>query len=179
MTYPSFTAGEVLRAADMNAVGLWLVKTQTVGTGVSSVTVTGAFSADYDNYRIIYDGGAHSTSASINLQLGSTTSGYYFAYVFNQFSATAVVGGGSTTGSNFDSVGRGSVNGNNLSCDLYGPFLSKRTGCRYLGMDYAAAGFNIGGTGFLNDTTSYTAFTMTTPSGTMTGGTIAVYGYKK
>ncbi len=49
MTYPSFSAGDILTAADMNAVGLWLVKTQTVGTAVASVTVTDAFSSTYDN----------------------------------------------------------------------------------------------------------------------------------
>jgi hypothetical protein len=30
----------------------------------------------------------------------------------------------------------------------------------------------------LNDTTAYTAFTLTTSSGTITGGTIKVYGYQ-
>ena len=53
MTYPVFATGDVLNASDMNAVGLWLVKTQTIGSGVGSVAVTGAFSADYDNYKII------------------------------------------------------------------------------------------------------------------------------
>jgi len=178
MGFPVFASGDVLNASDMNAVGSWLVKTQTVGSGVSSVTVTGAFSADYDNYRIIYDGGSHSTNAAINLQLGGTTSGYHFAYIFNQYTAATPLGGATTTGSNFDSLGRGSTNGNNLSCDLFGPFLSKRTGCRYSGIDYFASGFNVNGTGFLNDTTSYTAFTLLTPSGTMTGGTIRVYGYR-
>jgi len=183
MAIKTFTTGELLTASDTNTYlansGLVYIKQQTVGTTVASVTVSSAFSTDFDHYRIIYDGGSHTTNASINLQLGSTTSGYYFAYVFNQYNATAVVGGGSTTGSNFDSIGRGSTNGNNLSCDLYSPFLSRRTGCRYLGMDYSTTGFNIHGTGFLNDTTSYTAFTFTTPSGTMTGGTIYVYGYRK
>ena len=81
MTYPSFTSGEVLTAADMNAVGLWLVKTQTVGTAVASVTVTDAFSSTYDNYRIIYTGGAASTSCVLSLQFGiggtMTTTNYY------------------------------------------------------------------------------------------------------
>jgi hypothetical protein len=31
--------------------------------------------------------------------------------------------------------------------------------------------------GMLNNTTSYTAFTITPSSGTMTGGTVRVYGY--
>ena len=46
MSFPVFASGDVLNASDMNGVGLWLVKTQTIGTGVSSVVVTGAFSAD-------------------------------------------------------------------------------------------------------------------------------------
>ena len=183
MAIKTFTTGEVLTASDTNTYlansGLVYIKQQTVGSGVTSVTVSSAFSTDYDNYKIIYDGGSHSSSAALNLQLGSTTSGYYYAYVFNQYNATTPAGGGSTTGANFDSIGRGSTNGNNLACDLYGPFLSKRTGVKYLGMDYLATGFNVNGTGFLNDTTSYTAFTIVTPGGSMTGGTIYVYGYRK
>jgi hypothetical protein len=51
MTYP-WASGEVLTAADLNAyAGLILVKTQTIGTAVSSVTVTGAFSSTFQNYR--------------------------------------------------------------------------------------------------------------------------------
>ena len=48
-TPPTFSSGSVLTAAQMNAVGLWLVKTQTVGTAVSSVSVTDVFSSNYDN----------------------------------------------------------------------------------------------------------------------------------
>jgi hypothetical protein len=33
--------------------------------------------------------------------------------------------------------------------------------------------------GFLNDSTSYTGFTIIAETGTLTGGTIAVYGYAK
>jgi hypothetical protein len=39
---------------------LTLIKTQTIGTAVSSVTVTGAFSTTYDNYKIIVSGGVAS-----------------------------------------------------------------------------------------------------------------------
>ena len=66
-TPPTFSSGAVLTAAQMNSVGMWLVKTQTVGTAVSSVTVTGAFSADYDNYLILMSGGTGSDSASISI----------------------------------------------------------------------------------------------------------------
>jgi len=65
MSFPSFASGEVLTAADMNAVGLWLVKTQTVGTGVPSVVVTDAFSANYDNYLVTISGIKTAAAANI------------------------------------------------------------------------------------------------------------------
>jgi hypothetical protein len=183
MAVQTFTSGQVLTAADTNTFlansGLVYVTSATVGSAVSSVTVSSAFSSTYDNYRIIYDGGSSSANVALNLQLGSTTSGYHYAYVFNQYSSTTPAGGGTTAGPNFDSVGRASTVGNSLSCDLYGPFLSQRTGCKYLGVDYHTSGFNVNGQGFLNNATSYTAFTFVTASGTITGGTITVYGYRK
>ena len=42
--------------------GLTLLKTQVVGSAVASVSVTSAFSATYENYLIIYSGGAGSAS---------------------------------------------------------------------------------------------------------------------
>ena len=63
-TPPVFSAGAVLTAAQMNAVGLWEIKTQTIGTGVASFEVTGAFSSDYDNYKIVIN----SMDASVNFQ---------------------------------------------------------------------------------------------------------------
>jgi len=77
MPVPVFTAGETLDASEMNAVGLWLVKTQTIGTGVSSVAVTSAFSTNYDTYRIVVSGGVATNTDVMRLTLGSTTTGYY------------------------------------------------------------------------------------------------------
>ena len=84
MTYPTFNSGDVLTAAEMNAVGLWLVKTQTIGTAVSSVTVTGAFSTDYDAYQIVVTGGTFNTTLVWGVfQFSSAhTTGYYGAAQF-------------------------------------------------------------------------------------------------
>ena len=71
MTFPSFSAGEVLRAQDMNAVGRWLVKTVTVGSAVTTVPVTDAFSTEYDNYEIVFSGGSKSSPGTMNMQFGS------------------------------------------------------------------------------------------------------------
>ena len=177
MSFPSFASGDVLTAADMNAVGLWLVKTQTVGAGVSSVTVTGAFSADYDNYKIVYSGGNASADGDLRLTLGSTATGYHLAFGF-----TAYTGAGSNAGVNngtsFTFAGSHRTTVNSLGVELLGPFLTDET---VLGGFYMGAKAGSGGgvlSGFLNDTSSYTAFTLTPSSGTLTGGTIRVYGYR-
>jgi hypothetical protein len=180
MTFPSFSSGEVLRAADMNAVGLWLVKTQTVGTGVSSVTVTGAFSADYDNYKILYTGGSHSAAQDIGLQLGSTTTGYYGARIALFYTSDTFNYARNNNSASFGFVGTGSTVGAYCNFELLNPFTSTRTivNAPTIGNTSSAA---VAGTynGFLDNSTSYTAFTIIPTGGTLTGGTISVYGYRK
>lgn len=176
MTFPVFATGDVLNASDMNAVGMWLVKTQTVGSGVSSVTVTGAFSSDYDNYRIIYTGGNASTQTGLNLQLGSANT----AYSFNLFYSLYTGGGIQILSYNGSSsfVYAGAMDSNQnafVSCDLYEPFLTRSTRISSQWMQTDSSGF---GAGVQKANTSYTAFTLTTQTGTLTGGTIRVYGLR-
>jgi hypothetical protein len=175
MTYPSFASGEVLTAADMNAVGLWLIKTQTVGTGVSSVSVTGAFSADYDNYRITYTGGSSSAAnADLSLQLNGATGSNYETVLFYANFGAAAVSCASTTSTSYAWAGQAQTNGNTMMVDLLKPFMAEPT--RY------SAQFWANGVGWSQGrhtlATSYTGFTVIHGGGTMTGGTIRVYGYK-
>ena len=180
MPITTYTAGEVLTASSLNANfaaagGLQLVKSQTIGTAVSSITVTAAFSATYDAYKIIVTGGAGSTAAGLAIQMGATTTGYYGTYIYSPFSGTTVAGFNNNNGALWDSVGASTADGCRLNIDLLNPFLAKRT-------SYSGAiqndGTNAGPvTGYLNNTTSYTAFTLSTSAGTLTGGTIRVYGY--
>jgi hypothetical protein len=73
MTFPSFSAGEVLTAADMNAVGLWKVATATATSG-STLDLTGVFSSDYDAYKIVLTDIRLSGIGSITAQLTTGTS---------------------------------------------------------------------------------------------------------
>jgi hypothetical protein len=158
--------------------GLQLVKTQTIGTAVSSVTVSDVFSADFDNYRIIVSGGVASTTNSFNLTFGSTATGYYLG-------ATNVVWAGTVTGvgvSNGTSIASGFGTADALSVDLTvcNPFSAKVTTFygNNIRIETGASGAVRFLSGYLNNTTSYTSFTFTANTGTWTGGTIRVYGYR-
>ena len=154
--------------------GLVLVKKQTIGTAVSSVTVSDAFSATYQNYLIQVSGGANSASgASLNFRLGSLTTGYYGAFPYSTYGNVLALTGTSNA-SSLPYFGIATTNGMTAHINVNNPFLTMRT------MFMADFFDNSGGgrtTGFVDSATSQTAFTLTTTSGNMTGGTIYVYGY--
>ena len=175
-TPPDFTTGQVLTAAQMNAVGLWLVKSQTVGTGVSSVTVTGAFSTDYEAYKIIWDGGNGSTGINLSMKLGSTATGYYGFACYGVYTALTVFGANDNNAASFTTIGGGDGSMMSVDIDVIDPYLAKPTRVRGAFQNATAFGTYVGR---LADTSSYTAFTLTPNVGTLTGGTIRVYGYKK
>ena len=175
--------GTVLTADSAEATGLkWasaaaaitLVKSQTIGTTVSSVTVTDAFSATYDNYLITVTGGAASTTQDLQMTLGSTSAGYYWAA--GRF-YPAGGSSGMTSGNNTSSFRVTTYNSDNVATkiDIQQPFLSKKTVFQSSSQTTSEINFY---QGLLDNTTSYTAFTLTPAAGTLTGGTIRVYGYQ-
>lgn len=180
MTYPVFASGDVLNASDMNAVGLWLVKTQTVGSAVSSVIVTSAFSADYDNYfiafrNVTFSGG--NVAIAMQMRTGTTTStaSYYAGVPYITYGAAS--GNFNTNnGSSWANANRSlSATTNSFGINVYAPFLASRTlyGSFVAGGDLMATS-----AGFHDVATSYDQFVITPSAGTMTGGTINVYGYR-
>lgn len=174
---------EVLTSGDVNTYlansGLVYVKSQTVGSGVSTVTVSSAFSSTYDNYRIIYQGGGGSAGLYLTLQLGSTTSGYFASLFGSAYASGAFIGIGINNGANFSYAGLASTNYATMSVDLFGPNTARVTN---MSSNWT---FNLTSTGysiFMGEeasTTQHTAFTIGTSSGTISGGTITVYGYRK
>lgn len=158
--------------------GLRLVKKQTIGSAVASVTVTGAFSATYENYKIIISGGSPSADTYLKLALGASATGYYGSMWYNTaFTATTltIANNNNTTSWEFAGDGYGSQY-IDMNVDLLGPFLAKYT---RMGTNFAfQAGSGIGiYNGVHRVATSYTDFTVTPITGTLTGGTIYVYGY--
>jgi hypothetical protein len=155
--------------------GLRLVKKQVVGSGVSSVTVTDAFSATYENYKIIYNGGTSSAQTTTLMRLGASTSTYYGGFAYVNWSTGAVAGAGTNNGSSWNFAGGLDINAVALNVDIQSPFLAKYTMMNANAVNY---GTNKGTYVASHETaTSYTSFSLTPNTGTMTGGTIWVYGY--
>ena len=180
MAVKTFTTGEVLTAADTNTYlnngGLVYIKSQTIGTAVASQAVTNAFSANFDNYKIVVQGGSASTSAGyLTLQLGSTVANYRFDYIFGNLAGT-LGSVGSVGSANFPYVGfkSGSLM---ASIEVVGAYTASMT---MIFCPAGQTGNNMGPfTGVQIDATSFTGFTIGASTGTMTGGTITVYGYRK
>jgi hypothetical protein len=177
MAVKTFTS-EVLTSADTNTYlansGLVYIKEQVIGTAVASVTVTNAFSSTYDNYKIIVSGGAGSTPQAIAMRLGASTTGYYQGLSYVTYATGVGTNGGVNNGANWSYVGESSANMQTVDLDILSPFNAyyTRMGGFYLG--------TVAGTvaGYHGVATSYTDFTLIV-SGTMTGGTITIFGYRK
>jgi hypothetical protein len=177
MPVPDFSPGEIWTAGAADSIGLWLVKTQTIGTGVSAQTVTDAFSATYDDYLINISGGTTTGNTNIDFKLGAVTSGYRFNYVYGSYASGTPAVSGTTSGGNIPFVGFGNTVGLVASINVLSPFLACPTAV------YADGGslgsFTGRVQGFDVSNTAFTSFVISLGSGTMTGGTIRVYGIRK
>jgi len=175
-TPPDFSVGQVLTSAVMNQLGLWLVKTQTIGSAVSSVTVTAAFSADYDNYLVTINGGSASAAdVEITLAMGSTTTNYKSVWHYSNWTVNGnALAFGLATQAFFKYMATGNATSLFGAIQIQSPFLTEQT--TVMGSHYANLAGGISH-GILQDSTSYTAFTLGAIGGTLTGGTIRVYGY--
>ena len=179
MAVKQFTS-EILTSSDTNTYlansGLVYVSSTTVGSAVSSVTVSSAFSATYDSYKIIYAGGVMSGSNAITMTIGGVTTSYYGAVIFCNYNASAAQGLGTNNGANIPYAGGGDTSFAVVDIDVLNPFNTVSTLVQGPYQNNTAMGSM---SYRLANTTSYTSFAFATSAGTMTGGTITVYGYRK
>ena len=165
-------------AAPGGAGALTLISTTTIGTTVSSVTVSGAFSATYDNYLINVNLGTASAASEIYMTLGATSTGYYGNVIIMNPSFTTVTG---LAQNNVASMLASyySTDGGNSEIYVANPNMAKKTVVISNSSGFATANVNNSRSHyFVDNTTAYTAFTFTTGTGTITGGEIRVYGYQ-
>ena len=176
MPVPDFSPGEILTAGAMDSIGLWLVKTQTIGAGVSSVTVTDAFSAQFDNYKIVISGVVLSGAGNSWFVKMANATGTSSKYVgdFMDYSSTSKFTLASTASASGIWVG---LTGGTCSAsfDLTDPFNAK---VKNLFGQCANNNYGSEFRGVDTNAVSSSGFTLTQASTNMTGGTIRVYGYR-
>jgi hypothetical protein len=183
MSIKTFTANSVLTAADTNTYlansGLVYVTSATVGTAVSSVTVTGAFNSTYDNYKIVMSGGTCSSTAVVNLTIGGSTTGYYGILLYATYLSATPLAAGTNNASSMLYVGGCGTAGQAITADfdLLNPYLAQYS--RIVGAQYSDSTYYGTTQGEHRVATSYSSFSLAPGVGTMTGGTITVYGYRK
>ena len=148
-------------------------------TGVSSVSLNGCFTGDYDNYRVLVIA-VGSVDADIMMRLRAsgaddTSSNYAYRYIRGHSGTTldTVV----TTLATAMRVSSSLTTRGTCSFDLFYPFLS--AGTTGLGIE---TGNVLNPTALINGfghnaSSSFDGFTMYPSSGTFTG-TVSIYGYK-
>ena len=172
------TAWVIPNSPAQNPQGLELIKTQTIGSGVGSVTVSDAFSATYDNYKIVMNS-TGTASHSIDIKFGSSVTGYYgvLAYAAYTDAAISMASRNNTAQMNWVGGCSGASQASIANLDVMNPFVATNT--RVVNGAYADNTAYGTMQGEHKVAASYTSFILTTNGGTLTGGTISVYGYRK
>ena len=177
LTADSTTATGIKWAAAGGGSAVALVAAQAIGTGVSSVTVTNAFSTTYDAYKVFLIGCTSSVASgnAIKIQLGAATTLYYYGGCFTSYNSTASGIGGS----NVDGWIAGALENpaSSLEMEIFQPFQALPT---YFSANNTFPASRAGRTdGCQNSNTSFTDLKISPQAGTFTGGTLYVYGYAK
>ena len=189
MAVKTFTAGEVLIASDTNTYlansGLVYVKGQTIGTGVTSQLISSVFSGTYDSYRVVISGMQMSSTAQGTLVYAKmhdgtnpANSAYNYAIPRVDYSTglvSARYGASQTTGV---VVGSGTGDRFGTSFDVMNPFIAFHTIFGGLTISNDTTGYAGSGAGMHQLSTAYSSLQILVSTGTMTGGTIIVYGYR-
>ena len=159
--------------------GLVYVKSQTVGSGVTSVTVSDAFNSTYADYRVVISGVSFSSAdADVRVKFEAALSTYNWAGTYQLYTnPTVITGTGASSSSGGIAIGASETSGN-FSCafDVQRPALSSFT---VVTGTHANDSYRTTYSGCMNTATAYTDLIINVSGGTMTGGTITVYGYRK
>ena len=185
MAIKTFTSGSVLTAADTNTYlansGLVYVTSQTIGTAVASVTVSDCFSATYDDYVITVDGTVGTAGAALTTTLRTSAPADNAAnWKGNTFyvasGAAGALSNSVTTAGTSGECGNINSSASSTFWNILGPYAARRTTINFQGIDTS---FIRIGNFILENATSYVSMKLLPNTGTLTGGTITVYGYRK
>lgn len=148
----------------------------TIGAGNTSVTVNDAFSANYDNYKIVVSGGTSSAQCALKFELGGSTGSYYGTYLYANYTNTTPLAASMNNLSSFIYAGGANFNVINMNLELQGPFLAKITHIEALttvwqnNYGHAVCDHEV--------QSSFSSFRIFPDTGTISSGTLRVYGYR-
>lgn len=180
MAIKTFSVSEVLTASDTNTylanAGLVYVTQVTVGSGVSSVTISNCFSSTYDNYRVIYQAGSASATAELLLKFNNSTGATYsHGGVYVQYGSITVFGETANNVTTGIRVGNSNTATSSCSFDIISPYPATQT---QVVSNHADTTFWSARGGRDSNAASQTGLILLPSSGTLTGGKIVVYGYR-
>jgi len=174
-TPPVFSAGAVLTAAQMNAVGMWRVSTKTF-SAAADVTFDDVFTSDFRNYRIVFDAVHSSTYVNVFYRLRSggsdNTSSSYWYRSFYVDTALAV---NNASGDNKGFFCTITTTYNATAQDIFLPQVAQRTAISGMFYDQHNPYTWVVGGGFVS-TTQFDGIKLYPNTGTMTGQA-TIYGY--
>ena len=148
-------------------------------SGVSSVSLNGVFTGDYDNYRVVLSG-TGSTALNIRMRMrvssADNTTSNYVNQAINGSASTASAA--QETGQTSMRVATADAGLSAHSLDVFRPALAATTACITLGGYGGSTPSAFVWYSHHNVASAFDGFTLVTSTGTMTG-TVSVYGYKK
>lgn len=173
------TAWVIPNSPAQNPTGLELVTTQTIGSGVTTVTVLNCFNSTYDNYRVILNS-TGSANGSVGIRIGASQTEYYGYLFYGDWTSITPQSQNSNNLGLHRYIGGCFGAGQSLhaSCDILSPFKSEYT--RFGNGTYLDTTSIGTSQGVHKVVSSYSSCDLIFQGGgTMTGGTISVYGYRK
>lgn len=183
-TPPDFTTGQVLTAAQMNTIGLWLVASGTL-SGVDE-NFQGCFSDDFRNYKIVISDVTMNATGEIYFRMlsGATPASGAADYRWAMRGLTTAAAsadtanGGASAG--FTGMRNDGANGlvvNSCILDVFSPKIAVRTLVINATSTYPAAFANRHGMSVHNVTTAYDGIQFLTTTATTMTGEVKIYGY--
>lgn len=186
-TPPTFGSGDVLTAAQMNAIGMWQVGSTTATSGTTA-QVLGCFTTDYDCYKIVISDFRTVAAASFTIQLlqGSTAVATNYGWGVSRVDyAGSLTGAGSGVtpliGAWASQVTNSLTPATSFTMEIQNPFLSQYTYAQWESTD------NRGGSGYARvmgggtqaSTSSCTGIRFSLTASSITNMNIDVFGYRK
>jgi hypothetical protein len=180
MPVPDFSPGEVLTAAAMDSIGLWLIGETTFAT-TANPFINGCFSSNFRNYRVLISATTSATtSVRLRWRFGTSTTETALQYdrFGTQLSGATMTSLVATGESSFAVIATtsGATELAPIVMDVHAPNVAIKTVAQSNAWN-SANGATWLTNCRMNNTTQYTGLEIFADSGTITGS-IRVYGYR-